>query len=301
MNKAASSSPIHTPAKRLKPDPSEAEPEDPVHDKDTGVSRGYVPVGDQARSVVTGRCVDVMGRGGVEDGEEGEGQGGGGLARGRVHGGEGGSGASVGVGTEPMNGVLVSVNDCGLYLGDDAAAQSLQRLREKRIGLIINTSAECQNYFFQQDVQPPLRYINLNIPYNSNGWEDDAQIDFDMLTNEIETFLAPKEEGEEEEGGRESTSHHNVLVHCVHGTHESVAVCLAYIMKSCASSLYDSFELMADTLGALPPAGPALKLKLSTGVVNQLGEFEKSLFSLQNPTLSIADVRRSECKLWTDS
>ena len=170
------------------------------------------------------------------------------------------------------------------------------------MALIVNTAEDSENYLSDQ---PDIKYVNLRIPYNSTGWESRAQICFNDVTDQIIQTITGRSSGTGSPGGdsTDSSRGKNVLIHCVHGTHESPVVAIAFLMRFARKSLRDAFrhlqQVMRSGTEAMPvTADGAREMKISPGFVDQLGEYEKVIFNLESPTLTIADVRRGESKLW---
>lgn len=76
------------------------------------------------------------------------------------------------------------------------------------------------------------------------------------------------------EAGRDT----RVLIHCQHGQSRSGALCLAYVMHSMQVNLREAFEIVAR-------GRPSLKVNVA--FISQLHKFEKELFKLSRPSISI--------------
>merc|ERR1711879_408647 len=72
-----------------------------------------------------------------------------------------------------------------------------------------------------------------------------------------------------------------MLVHCVQGISRSASVVIAYCMKSRKWSLKESYQYVKSKRRIISP---------NTNFVTQLRTYEKLLFGIETPTLSIDDV-----------
>lgn len=157
--------------------------------------------------------------------------------------------------------ILSEANGFRLYMSGDAISMDIAALESLGITSIINATVSSPNFF---ESHKKISYLRLSL-------KDNTDEKLDTCIDESWDFIETARKM-----GRA------VLCHCEKGMSRSASIVLAYVMRHMEMSLVDSLELLKSRR---PQTSP------NSGFMEQLLEYEVSLFEERSPSLSIAQYR----------
>ncbi|ESO04884.1 hypothetical protein HELRODRAFT_191497 [Helobdella robusta] len=136
----------------------------------------------------------------------------------------------------------------GLYLGNLQTSADLNTLQKLNISYIVNVTSDLPNEFENRE-----EFKYLRIPITDCNWSQDMDLHFVNAIKFIEEGLQ---------------NQRNVLVHCIMGMSRSVAITLAYLMKSQRFQLDEAYDFLRGFKSNINP---------NLGLMEQLQRFGSKL------------------------